>query len=50
MKHSLLWISILLVIIWVIARVVLAITSHALHLLWVSAVILFILWLVRKIF
>ncbi len=47
-KHSLIWIAVLLVVIWVIARVVLAATSVALHLLLVIAVIAAIVWAVRR--
>jgi hypothetical protein len=50
MNHPRLWIAIVLAVIWIIARVVLAVTSLALHLLWIGAVILFIIWLVRKVF
>jgi len=48
-KHSFLWIAILLVVIWVVARVVLALTSVALHLLWVLAVIAIIIWLIKRV-
>ncbi|MBA3273072.1 MAG: hypothetical protein H0T11_04260 [Chthoniobacterales bacterium] len=46
MKHSLLAIAILLVVIWVVARVVLAVTSVALHLLWIFAIIAAVIWLI----
>jgi hypothetical protein len=48
-KHSLVWIAILLVVIWVLARVVLAVTSVALHLLWVVAIIAAIVWVYRRV-
>jgi len=48
-KHSFLWIAILLVVIWIVARVVLAVTSLALHLLWVLAVIAIIIWLIKRV-
>jgi hypothetical protein len=48
-KHSFLWIAVLLVIIWVVARVVLAVTSVALHLLWVLAIIALVVWLVGRV-
>jgi hypothetical protein len=48
-KHSFLWIAILLVVIWIIARVVLAVTSVALHLLWILAIIALIVWFVGRI-
>ncbi len=49
MKHSLIWIAVLLVIIWIFARVILAVTSVALHLLWVVAIIAGIVWVVRRV-
>jgi len=45
-KHTLLGLAILLVVIWIVARVVLAVTSVALHLLWVAAIVIAIIWLV----
>lgn len=50
MNHPLIWIAILLIVIWIVARLVLAITSFALHLLWIAAIVLFLIWLARKIF
>jgi hypothetical protein len=47
-KHSLIWIAVLLVVIWILARVILAVTSVAFHLLWVIAIIFAIVWLVRR--
>ena len=51
MKHSLLWLAILLIGLWVLARVILAATALALalHLLWIVAVIVAIIWLVRRV-
>jgi hypothetical protein len=49
MKHGLILLAVVLVIIWVAARVTLAVTSVALHLLWVAAIILAILWLVGRL-
>ncbi|MFL6530178.1 MAG: DUF5670 family protein [Chthoniobacterales bacterium] len=46
--NSLIWIAILLVIIWVVALVVLKITGAILHLLLIVAVVLFVVWLIRK--
>jgi hypothetical protein len=39
----------LLIVIWVLARVVLAVTSVALHLLWVVAIIAAIVWVYRRV-
>jgi hypothetical protein len=49
MKHGLILLAVVLVIIWVVARVTLAITSVAIHLLWVAAIILAIVWLVGRL-
>ncbi len=40
--------AIFLLILWVILRVALAVTGVFLHLLWIVAVILAVLWLVGK--
>lgn len=47
--NNLLYIAILLVVIWVIARVVGFVAGALLHLLWVIAIILVVIWLVRKV-
>ena len=47
MRHSLLGISVLLVIIWAVARIVLAVTSFTLHILLFLAAALAVLWLIR---
>ncbi|CAN5623777.1 hypothetical protein BH23GEM6_BH23GEM6_03330 [soil metagenome] len=47
--NNLLYLAILLVIIWVVARVVGFVAGALLHLLWVIAIILVIVWLVRRI-
>ena len=49
MKHALIFVAVALVIIWIIARVTLAVTSVALHLLWIVAVILAIVWVIRAV-
>lgn len=46
---KLLSVAFLLLVVWVILKLALAITSVTLHLLWVVAVILAVLWLVGKI-
>ncbi len=46
--NSLVWIAVLLVIIWVVARVFLAVTSALLHVIWIIAIIALIIWAVRK--
>ena len=49
MKHVLILLAVVLVVIWVVARVVLAVTSVGLHLLWVLAIILAIVWLIGRL-
>lgn len=44
MRH-LIWIAIALVVIWVIARLIAGIAGALLNLLWVLAIIVFIVWL-----
>lgn len=46
--NSLLWLAIVLLIAWVALKLVFAVTSLFLHVLWIIAVILFVVWLVRK--
>jgi hypothetical protein len=49
MKHALILLAVVLMVIWVVARVALAVTSVALHLLWVAAIILAIVWLIGRL-
>ena len=42
------WLAILLVVLWILARVVFAITSFFLHLLLMAAVIFGAIWLYNK--
>lgn len=41
--------AIVLLVVWVMARVVFAITGFFLHLLWILAIIMFVLWLIGKV-
>lgn len=49
MKHALIFLAVVLIVVWVVARIVLAVTSVALHLLWVVAIILAIVWIVGRL-
>jgi hypothetical protein len=40
--------ALLLLVAWVVLRVALAVTSGMLHLLWIAAIIMFILWIIGK--
>jgi hypothetical protein len=43
------WLAVALLILWVVLRLALAITSGLLHLLWIAAVIMFVIWLFGKV-
>ncbi|HEV3409416.1 MAG TPA: hypothetical protein VG095_03925 [Chthoniobacterales bacterium] len=47
--NSLIWFAVLLVVIWIVARVFLAVTGALLHVLWIIAIIALIVWAVKKI-
>lgn len=46
--NSLIWLALLLVTIWIVAVAVVKVTGFFLHLLWIAAVVLFIIWLIGK--
>ena len=46
--NSLIWLAVALFIIWIVVRVVFAITSFVFHIIWVVALILLIVWLIRR--
>lgn len=47
--NSLVWIALLFVVAWLVLKLTLAVTSGLLHILWIIAVIMFVMWLVGKI-
>lgn len=47
--HSLIWLAGVLLVLWIVFRLALAVTSGLLHLLWIGAIVMFVLWLYRKI-
>ena len=47
--NSLVYLAIVLVILWVVARVFLAVTGAMLHLLWIVAVIFFVIWIFKRV-
>ena len=49
MKHMLILVAVVLVIVWVVLRVALAVTSVALHILWILAIIFAIIWLINRL-
>lgn len=46
--NALAGLAVLLLVIWLVLRLALAVTSGALHLLWIAAVIMFVVWLIGK--
>lgn len=44
----LLMIAIVLVVLWVLARVLGWVLGAALHLLWIAAIVMFVIWLIGK--
>ena len=47
--NNLVYFAVALVILWVVARVFLAVTSVMLHLVWVIALIFLVIWIVKKV-
>ena len=47
--NGLVWIAVVLLILWLALRLALAITSGLLHLLWIAAIIMLVLWVVGKL-
>jgi Fe2+ transport system protein B len=47
--NGLIGIAIFLLIAWLVLRVAFALTGLAFHLLWIAAVVLFVLWVIGKI-
>jgi hypothetical protein len=43
--RNLIWIALALVVIWVVARVIAGIAGMLLNLLWIVAIIVFVIWL-----
>lgn len=41
--------AVVLLILWVVLKVALAVTSGLLHLLWIAAVVMLVVWLVGKL-
>ncbi|TLD69854.1 hydrophobic protein [Phragmitibacter flavus] len=50
MKNSLPGIAVILLVIWLVAKVVFAVTGFFLNLLWMAAVLMFVVWLFGKFF
>jgi hypothetical protein len=48
--NSLLWIAVVLIILWVVASVTKFVVGAMLHLLWILALVLLVIWVIRKIF
>ena len=48
--NNLLWIAGLLLVLWVIAALTKAVVGALLHLLWIVALVLLIVWAYRRVF
>lgn len=48
--NSLIWIALALFVLWLVIRLVFAVTGLIFHVLWIIAVVLLVIWLVRRIF
>ena len=47
--NAIAWLAVVLLILWVILRLAVAITSGLLHILWIAAIIMFVVWAVGKV-
>lgn len=47
-QHHFIWLALVLMVAWIILRVALAVTSLALHLLWIGAIVSGVIWLLRQ--
>lgn len=48
--NNLLWIAAVLIVIWIVAAFTKAVAGALLNLLWIVALILLVVWAIRKIF
>ena len=46
--NALVWLAFLLLIAWLVLKLALAVTGGLLHLFWIAAVIMFIVWAIGK--
>jgi hypothetical protein len=47
---KLLWIAVVLIVLWIVAALTKAVVGFVLHLLWIVALILLAVWVVKKVF
>ena len=47
--NSLIWLAVLLFVLWIVLRLVLAVSGGFLHLLWIGAIIFALIWAFRII-
>lgn len=47
--NTLIYFAIALVVLWVVARVFLAVTGVLLHVIWIIAVIFLVVWIIKKV-
>lgn len=46
--NALVGLAVVFLVLWIVLRLALAVTTGLLHLLWIAAVLMFIIWLVGK--
>jgi hypothetical protein len=46
--HSLVWLAVALLVLWILLRLVFAVTGFFLNLLWIAALLFCAFWLFRK--
>jgi hypothetical protein len=47
--NSLTWLGVVLIIVWIVARVALAMTGALLHLIWILALVLLAIGIIRRL-
>lgn len=47
--NALLWLAVILMLLWAVIRMAFAVTGIFLHLLWIAALIVFLIWIFKKL-
>ena len=47
--NAIAWLAIALLILWAVLRLALAITAGLLHLLWIAAIVMLVVWIFNKL-
>ncbi|MGH7458218.1 MAG: lmo0937 family membrane protein [Longimicrobiaceae bacterium] len=48
--NTLIWIAVILVVVWIVAKLVGFVAGALLNLLWIIALVLLVIWLFQKVF